>query len=157
MIGEASPPAKNGGAVVLADDEEIMRRTLAMALRRRGFQVVEAGSGDEVLATLGTSEHVSIVVADYGMPGAESNVIALAVEQRVPPVKVLFTSGYSEHTLREQGRLVEGRPFLGKPFTIRELVQAIETVLASSAGAQHGAASSLSSTSRTLRMSSEGA
>src|SRR3954463_4930968 len=61
---------KVSGAVLVVDDEAIIRTMLAEELREAGLFVVECGSADEALLVLGWGEPIGLLLSDIRMPGA---------------------------------------------------------------------------------------
>ncbi|MCA9558828.1 MAG: response regulator, partial [Myxococcales bacterium] len=86
------------GRVLLCDDAEGVRRSVAEVLESRGFEVVVAGGGDEALALLeGPAAKVEALVTDVVMPGMDGPALARSVRQRRPGLPVLFITGYADH------------------------------------------------------------
>jgi two-component system chemotaxis response regulator CheB len=96
--------------VVVADDSRLMRRVLADALDRQGFDVVAtAGDGDEALAAC--AEHrPDALTLDLAMPGTDGMSVLRALrEGRAEPVPVVVVSAFSPaHGARAVDALAEG-------------------------------------------------
>jgi two-component system chemotaxis response regulator CheB len=96
--------------VVVADDSRLMRRVLADALDRQGFDVVAtAGDGDEALAAC--AEHrPDALTLDLAMPGTDGMSVLRALrEGRAEPVPVIVVSAFSPaHGARAVDALAEG-------------------------------------------------
>ena len=60
------------------------------------------------------------------MNGAQ---VAVAVRERFPETKVLFTSGYAENAIFHHGRLDEGVELLSKPYTVDALAHRVRLIL----------------------------
>ena len=97
----AAPPAADGPptlargrAVLVVEDDELVRRIAERALRRAGWTVHTAGSADIAL-TLLESEAVDLVLTDVEMPGMDGIALARLVLARSPLVPVILTSGYA--------------------------------------------------------------
>ena len=65
------------------------------------------------------------------MPGVTGGEVAARICSSRPGLKVLFVSGYPEHTIGKKRLLEEGAPFLGKPFTPNDLLKKIREILGS--------------------------
>ncbi len=73
---------------------------------------------------------IDLLFTDVVMPGGmNGRQLADAALQRMPDLKVLFTSGYSEDAIVYQGRLDPGVTLLGKPYRRAELVAKVQGVL----------------------------
>jgi two-component system cell cycle sensor histidine kinase/response regulator CckA len=128
--------AKHAGAVLLVDDEDLVRRTVASALERDGFAVLQASSGVEAIRIFSErASEVALVVLDMSMPGMAGPEVLRELRVWRPEFPVLVYSGYSEG---EVTRHFHGLPISGvlrKPFTARELTHRVRTILAASPGA----------------------
>src|ERR1700761_4388838 len=98
--GAATPPDLKRATLLLAEDEPGTRRALSALLRRKGYTVLEAATGDEALRQIAGPEPELLVVSDCGMPGASIHDIIKAARGNVPPRKIILTSGYSMEALR---------------------------------------------------------
>ena len=119
------------GKVLVVDDEPMVRETLTAALSRIGLLAVEACDGLHALAELGAHPDLMLVVCDMDMPVMDGPtfVRTLREEHEVP---VLLVSGKAAdrgaQQLIDEG-LATGH--LAKPFTRRELLDAVDAVLPS--------------------------
>jgi PAS domain S-box-containing protein len=126
------PAASAGGAerVLLVEDEVQVRRLAGAALRNRGYEVEEAGTGSEALQLFGDhGERFDILVTDVVMPHMRGTELAARVREARPTIKVLYVSGYTdtEVFMGEAGH--DRAAFLGKPFTPETLARKVREVL----------------------------
>ena len=122
-----SREATGGLTVLVVEDELPVRRFAARALGKRGYEVIEAENGDVALEILDDMAlEVDLVLSDVMMPGMDGATLLREVKARRPAVKIIMISGYGENIL--QGILDQhhGIQFLPKPFTLDELVAAVE-------------------------------
>jgi signal transduction histidine kinase/CheY-like chemotaxis protein len=126
------PPAlstwsrSEGGTVLVADDEEIVRDVTQRLLERAGFQIVTAVDGEQALEVF--RQHADVldaVVLDLTMPRLGGRDAFREMHRLHPDVPVILTSGYNEEASLKDLMGVAG--FVQKPFQEAEL---IETVLA---------------------------
>ncbi|HET7676435.1 MAG TPA: PAS domain S-box protein [Candidatus Limnocylindrales bacterium] len=119
-------PASAGalGAVLLVEDEILVRRLAERVLRAEGYDVTVAGNGSEALAQATGLEQVDILVTDIVMPGMSGLELADRLGPDHPRLKVLYMTGYPGD---EGDGLVAGRPVLSKPFTPEALLAAVRT------------------------------
>ena len=102
--------------VLVVEDEETVRTTMARTLRECGYRVLEAADGRQALETL--ERHgapVSLIIADVVMPQVTGRELAERVLERWPDVPILFTSGYTGLYVVQRGLLDEGQEFVQKP------------------------------------------
>ena len=129
---KATPPPPNPtrqrpGVVLLVDDEDAVRRLAARALRRAGWEVVEADSGDSALESLPNPAVRPIaLVTDLVMPGMDGIALAQAVRQHTtcPHLPVILVSGYAE-TQNSQTITDPDTIFIAKPYRLADLVAAL--------------------------------
>ncbi len=126
---EEEPSSPDGSEqILLAEDEETIRRLVTEVLTRNGYRVVAASTGDEALELLeqhGSS--IDLLLTDVVMPGMSGPDLARAAQQRDPRLRVLYTSGYaSEPDEAFEDPDVE---FIGKPFSPQALVAKVREVL----------------------------
>jgi two-component system cell cycle sensor histidine kinase/response regulator CckA len=129
--GAASIDLTGEGTILLVEDEEGLRALNARGLASRGYTVIEAGNGVEAIAMLEKSEgRVDLVVSDVVMPEMDGPTLLRELRRRNPDLKIIFVSGYAEDAfqkhLPEDGQFA----FLAKPFTLKQLVNAVKETLA---------------------------
>ncbi len=100
-------------AVLVVEDDVIVRLVIADDLRQAGFKVIEAGTGTEAQSILSSGERVDVLFTDIHMPG-RLNGIALAehVLATFPQTRIILTSGSEDgHEVAGASRI----PYLRKP------------------------------------------
>jgi len=120
-----------GGTILLVEDEAPVRAFAARALRLRGYSVFEAQDGEQALEFLeDRALRIDLFVTDVIMPGIDGpGWVSQALKDR-PGTPVVFVSGYTEDTLSEALSRIPRAIFLGKPFSLHDLSEAIDTQLA---------------------------
>jgi CheY-like chemotaxis protein len=118
--------------ILLVEDQEAIRKTIAEALVEAGYTVVQAADGNEGLeAALGASRPFDLLLSDVNMPGISGVELARQVKSHDPQTKVLYMSGHMrksvEETSKETGQL--SFPILEKPFAISKLLETVEICL----------------------------
>ena len=125
------PPAPSRTASILvAEDEDQLRSLVARILRRLGYTVLEAESGERALEVAG--EHtgpIDLLLTDVIMAGMSGRQLAEHLRVARPGVKLLFMSGYTRDEVLRRGIESASVAFLEKPFTPSELDGAIREVL----------------------------
>lgn len=114
--------------VLIAEDEALIRLDLAEMLREEGYQVVgEAGDGQEAVE-LAESLRPDLVIMDVKMPRRDGiDAAAEIAGKRIAPVVVL--TAFSQRDLVEKARDAGAMAYLVKPFSISDLVPAIEVAV----------------------------
>lgn len=118
------------GRVLLVEDEIEVRQFAVRALRRQGYQVLEAADGVEALQVMeGNQGTVDIVVSDVVMPEMDGPTLFKELRKRNPSMKVIFVSGYPNEAFRETLG-TEDFAFLPKPFSLPQLAAKVKEELA---------------------------
>jgi CheY-like chemotaxis protein len=117
-------PYQSLPAVLVVDDDRMMRALLTRILEAEGYRVYSAGDGVEALDLLSGNGAVDIVVTDVVMPRMDGRELAAELGKRLPRLPVLLISG-----AHLGGRSPSG-PLLPKPFTPMSLVSSIRELVA---------------------------
>ena len=126
---EVSPETRSK-AVLIVEDEVLVRMVIADYLRDCGYRVIEAGSAAEAITVLNSAEPVDIVFSDNQMPGEMDGFgLSTWVRQNHPTVKVLLTSG-NARAARTAGDLCEDGPLEQKPYHPQTILSRIQQLLA---------------------------
>src|SRR6202047_4589606 len=114
--------------VLVAEDEALIRLDLAEMLREEGYEVVgEAGDGQEAV-DLADSLKPDLVIMDVKMPRRDGIDAASEIaSKRIAPIVVL--TAFSQRDLVERARDAGAMAYLVKPFTISDLIPAIELAM----------------------------
>jgi two-component system cell cycle sensor histidine kinase/response regulator CckA len=130
LADSASTTARPGARILLVDDEDVVRRVTASALRRFGYSVVDAPHGEAgIRLAQEQSGTLDLLLTDMVMSGASGFEVASAFRAHNPGRPVIFTSGYSDNaTLARIER--EGGLFLVKPYDLDSLASVVRTALA---------------------------
>ncbi|HSN92662.1 MAG TPA: ATP-binding protein [Anaeromyxobacteraceae bacterium] len=129
----APRPVRSAGGdetVLVVEDDPRVREVTVKALRGAGYRVLAAGDGREALAVAAASEvPVDLLVTDVVMPELSGKQVAEELGARMPGLRVLFVSGYTQNTIVHHGVLDAGVEFLAKPFTPTALLARVREVL----------------------------
>ncbi len=119
------------GTILLVEDEEGLRQLNARGLVSRGYTVLEAGNGVEAIEVLEKSDgQVDLVVSDVVMPEMDGPTLLRELRSRNPGLKIIFVSGYAEDAFQKHLPADGQFAFLAKPFTLKQLVNAVKETLA---------------------------
>jgi two-component system cell cycle sensor histidine kinase/response regulator CckA len=118
------------GRVLLVEDEVEVRQFAVRALKRQGYQVLEAEDGVEALEIMAENEGcIDIVVSDVVMPEMDGPALFKELRKRNPSLKVIFVSGYPNEAFRESMGS-DDFAFLPKPFSLPQLAAKVKEELA---------------------------
>src|SRR6056297_2185597 len=106
--------------VLLVDDEADFRRPIAKRLDRRGFEIHEAGSGEEALDYLGANP-IDVVVLDVKMPGLNGIDTMARIKERFQGIEVILLTGHSSTEDGVEGIKQGAFDYLTKPIELTHL------------------------------------
>ncbi len=128
--GDGPLPRGHGETVLIADDEEFIRRVTGRTLESFGYHVLLAANGDEAVA-LYRQHHrtISVVITDMMMPGMDGVSVIRALAAFDENVRIIASSGVTGHDARarEAGDYV--RHFLPKPCSAETLLKVLKRVI----------------------------
>ena len=131
-VPEELPPPEGGQeeTILVVEDDEGVRVTTVDALRELGYRVIDVHDGPSALRAVEREPHIALLFTDVVLPGGMTGAaVAAAVREKLPRVKVLFTTGYARNAIIHQGRLDKGVHLLTKPFTFAQLGAKVRDVL----------------------------
>lgn len=125
------PPSSSGGVVVLlVEDDDAVRAVLARVLARAGYSTLLAASAAEALRIFEKAPRPpQLLVSDVVLPDRTGPELAKALRRRRPELPVLLMSGYGHEELERRDDAVLDHPLLPKPFTPRDLIDAVRNCL----------------------------
>jgi CheY-like chemotaxis protein len=129
MSRPAVPSLTGAETILLVDDDEIVRATVASMLEDLGYTVRSASSGTEALYILEHDPTIVLLFTDVVMPAMGGRQLAERALAIRPALRVLFTSGYTENAIVHNGRLDHGVELLSKPYDRERLAARLRRVL----------------------------
>ena len=117
----------NGAEILVVDDEPIVLNFTVTLLRREGYAVAEADSGEEALFVFKQNQSsVKLLLTDVVMPETTGPELALDLLQLKPDLKILFMTACCDSLPNALQRC----SVIVKPFTIKDLVESVGQLLA---------------------------
>lgn len=114
-------------AILVAEDDTLVRMILVSELQRQGYRVIEAEDGDQAVRWLSKLGKPAALVTDIQMPGKDGLEVAQAARERWPGLPVLFVSGAANAA--EMTATVKGSQLLPKPFEVDMLLQHLSDLI----------------------------
>jgi signal transduction histidine kinase/CheY-like chemotaxis protein len=119
-----------GTTVLVVEDSELVRATLATGLVAEGATVLTASRPDHALRLVAAHDGpIDVLVTDVVMPGMSGPALAERVRETRPGVRVVFISGYTADEVLRQGVLEDQVEFIQKPFTPDHLTRRLLRIL----------------------------
>jgi DNA-binding NtrC family response regulator len=118
-------------AILIVEDEIFIRELAEMIIQEWGHHTLSASNVDEALSLLRSSQHIDVLFTDIYLKAAVLGGCDLALRaiQIRPKLRVLYTTGNSA-TDKMKGLFVEGSHFLRKPYTLQQLQDSVDDLLA---------------------------
>ncbi|OBS09877.1 response regulator [Acidihalobacter prosperus] len=116
--------------VMIVDDSASLRQVVKMALTGAGYEVMEAGDGQEALTRL-EGKKVQLVISDVNMPRMDGITFVKQLKQRPEyrfvPVIMLTTEG--QDSKKEEGRAAGAKAWMVKPFQPAQMLAAVSKLV----------------------------
>lgn len=120
------------GRVLIIDDEEYVRKTVGLALKQGGYEVLEAADGEEAIAVIqsyATGFSVHVIICDVEMPKVNGNDLIAFIRTTLPSVPVIVLTGHPDvqgaTSLFKQGVV----DYLIKPSQAQTLLEAVRRAI----------------------------
>lgn len=126
---ETSRDLTGTARLLLVEDEDAVRTFGARALANKGYEVLEAETGESALEVMDRQENkaIDLLITDVIMPNMDGPTLARHMRERYPTLKIIFISGYTEEKLKDH--MGENIWFLPKPFTLKQLAAKVKEAL----------------------------
>jgi two-component system, response regulator PdtaR len=121
-------PRNRSVAVLVVEDEHLIRMDTVASLEAEGFVVHEAANAAEAIRCLELHKEIRLIFTDVNMPGTMDGVaLAHYVRGRWPPVKIIVTSGFMKI---QESDLPPGSLFVEKPYFSKNIAAKINALMA---------------------------
>ena len=114
--------------ILLAEDDNDMRRFLVKALEKAGYEVDAHDNGASAYTRL-REEPFSLLLTDIVMPEMDGIELARKATEIDPDLKVMFITGFAAVALNPDSNAPKQAKVLSKPFHLRDLVDEVEKML----------------------------
>ena len=115
--------------ILLAEDDNDMRRFLVKALENAGYQVIDYDNGMSAYRRL-REEPFELLLTDIVMPEMDGIELARRAAELDPDIKIMFITGFSAVTLNTETLAPKEAKILSKPFHLKTLVNEVDRLLA---------------------------
>jgi two-component system, cell cycle sensor histidine kinase and response regulator CckA len=124
--GPADPAPR--ATIMVVDDEPAVLALTSRILRRDGYAILEASSGEEALS-LASSHDFQLLLTDAVMPRMPGPELADLMREMKPEVRVMYMSGYSRDVLNQEHIATGELLLVDKPFTAATLLDKVQIAL----------------------------
>jgi two-component system cell cycle response regulator CpdR len=115
--------------ILLAEDDDDMRRFITRALQNAGYQVVSFDNGRDAFDRL-REEPFQLLLTDIVMPEMDGIELARKASELDPDLKIMFITGFAAVALNPDSQAPRDAKILSKPFHLRDLVGEIGRLIA---------------------------
>jgi two-component system OmpR family response regulator len=128
---------RNGTRVLVVDDEPSIVDAVATAVRCEGYDVVEAATGREALASVAQAEP-ALIVLDWMLPDVDGLEVGRRLRAQGCNSAVLFLTAKDATENKVEALRAGGDDYVTKPFSLAELVARVQAILRRTRGALPG-------------------
>ena len=115
--------------ILLAEDDERLRKFLAQALVKAGHEVTDFGDGGDAFECL-KGFRFDLLVTDIVMPGMDGIELAKRAAELNQALKIMFITGFAAVALHPSSNAPKQAKVLSKPFHLREIVAEVDRMIA---------------------------
>ena len=115
--------------ILIAEDDKAVREFVSRALRQNGHDVTAVGDGQQALDVLKENHEFEMLLADIVMPQVDGIALALKVSKDYPGLPILLMTGYAAECQRAHNLDALIHDVITKPFTLKEICQAVNVAL----------------------------
>ncbi len=127
---ELDETSRDGGTVLVIDDEVSVRRVTQSVLEHFGYVVMVAENGMRGLRVLEQNpKKVDLVILDMSMPKMDGEETLRRIRELGEKMPVMLTSGYTEVEIHDRFGGLDAAAFIGKPFSPKDLIQEVRKLL----------------------------
>jgi two-component system, chemotaxis family, chemotaxis protein CheY len=116
--------------ILIVDDSSSVRTVARMALREKGYEVLEAANGQEALAKL-DGERCNLIISDVNMPVMDGITLLKEIKRhpnyKFTPVIMLTTEAGEDK--KQEGRAAGAKAWITKPFQPQSLIDAVSKLI----------------------------
>jgi two-component system cell cycle response regulator CpdR len=123
-----NPPSDPMPKILLAEDDNDMRRFLVKALEQAGYEVMSYDNGLSAYHRL-REEPFELLLTDIVMPEMDGIELARRAAELDPDIKIMFITGFAAVALNPDSQAPKDAKVLSKPFHLRDLVNEVHKVL----------------------------
>lgn len=113
--------------IMVVEDDETLRETVAYNLRRQGYEVVAVGDGREAIRAAGEAEP-QLVILDVMLPGLDGFDVC-RILRRESSVPIIMLTARTDEVDKVVGLEMGADDYLTKPFSMRELLARVKAQL----------------------------
>ncbi len=115
--------------ILFVEDEDSVRTFGSRALKKKGYDVVSCNSAENALEYIEKDPNFNMLLTDMVMPGMSGAELTKIIKEKIPDIKVILASGYSEEIVRQELNNFDDFDFITKPYSLGDLTAKVFDVL----------------------------
>nr|WP_298724927.1 ATP-binding protein [uncultured Steroidobacter sp.] len=127
--GDEAPRGNFSETVLVVEDEQDVRSYSIECLQELGFSVLHSPDGPSALQMIAAHPEIRLLFTDVGLPHMNGRELAEKARRMRPELPVLFTTGYAQDAMFQQGKLEPNAELLTKPFNRAQLAARVRHLL----------------------------
>lgn len=120
---------KDNIRILFVEDEDSVRTFATRALKKKGYDIISCNSSENALEQLEKDCNFDLLLTDMMLPGMSGAELATIVKEKIPNIKIILASGYSEEIARQGLSDSSAFEFIAKPFSLGDLSKKVFDVL----------------------------
>ena len=122
--------------VLVLEDEANIRGFIVINLRRAGYEVIEAESGEEALEKLKTQRDIRVALLDVMLPGIDGFEVCRRLRANDANIGIIMLTARSQEMDKVTGLMTGADDYVTKPFSPAELTARVDALMRRSGGAE---------------------
>ena len=115
--------------VLVLEDESSIRGFIVINLRRAGYEVVEAETGEEALQKLHEHSDTRVCLLDIMLPGIDGFEVCRRIRMANPQIGIIMLSARSQEMDKVTGLMTGADDYVTKPFSPAALIARVDALL----------------------------
>jgi two-component system cell cycle sensor histidine kinase/response regulator CckA len=115
--------------ILIVDDQDVVVNVVLRAMQSLGHECTVARSGQQAVEAAQCAEKIDLLIVDHSVPPDRGVDIAKRILLRHPATRVLHMSGYLRHQVEAEESFAAQAGFIQKPFTVKQLTDAVVVML----------------------------
>lgn len=122
-------PQNSSLRILFVEDEDSVRTFAVRALKKKGYDIISCNSSENALEHLETDNKFDLLLTDMMLPGISGAELAKIVREKIPGIKIIIASGYSEEMAKQGLDNSDDFEFIAKPYSLGNLTKKVFDVL----------------------------
>ena len=119
--------------ILVIDDEELITKSLVLALEKSGYEVLVAKRCDEATA-MAEAVDFDLIISDIRMPGINgietvTRILDVMAKRNVPKIPTIFMTGYADQEAESEAKILNPKAYILKPFDLLLFLKEVKMAL----------------------------